>query len=416
MNAFDDAVLSFLEPTFRGKKVLLGVTGSIAAYKAPEIARALQKCGAEVRAVMTESATKFLGPLTLEAITRHPVTVSMWEGDSAGTHHITSARWADLFLIAPASANQIAKISLGLAGDALGAETLAYTGPMALAPAMNPAMWNHPETRKHLAALRARGVAILGPGVGDTACGEEGSGRLMEPVLLLREWATALSPKLSPERSGKSACVTLGGTRAAIDPVRTIANRSSGRMGAALAWALRRRGFQVHAVYGPGVPTEWLPSDAFLHPVETTDQLAEAVEKIRPNAELLVAASAALDWSIKPSPEKLKKENGIPDLEFHESRDSLAEWGQGKPMKPSLGFAAETAGTEAERTAYARSKLSKKGASAVFVNPVGAGQGFERLDNEGVFVTRDRAEAYPRGPKTGLAEKIIERFLGEFAR
>jgi phosphopantothenoylcysteine decarboxylase/phosphopantothenate--cysteine ligase len=391
-----------LAPALKGRRVLLCISGSIAAYKCCELVRALRECGAEVRVALTESAEKFVTRVTLETLSGQPVYHSLWEGGT-GTHHIEAARWAELALVAPATANTIAKLALGLADDLVTTELLAYRGPQLLAPAMNPSMFSHPAVQANLETLRARGWKILGPAAGATACGEEGLGRMLEPEELLMEAARALR---APS-SGRRALITLGPTRSSLDPVRYLTNRSSGLMGAALAWAAAERGYDVTAICGPTEAP--LPPGIKVMRVSTAAQMASAAQAAFAESSLFISAAAVLDWEVaNPSAAKLKKLEGAPapKLELERSPDVLAtlaaKKGSGQFI---LGFAAETENA----VENARGKLSAKNCDAVFANDVSKeGQGFEVSRNAGWWVSPAGVTELKAQPKALLARNILD--------
>ena len=411
MNPF---VLDNLRPALKDRKILLGISGSIAAFKACDIIRFLKSAGAEVRVVLTDSAQRFVTPVTLETLSGNPVFTSLWDqgnqgGNSGvsghGTHHIDAARWADLALIAPATANTLAKLALGLADDLLTTELLAFRGPVVIAPAMNPAMFEHPAVQANLDILRSRGAVIAGPVSGITSCGEEGPGRMLEPEDILPIVARALS---RPQH-GKRLLVTLGPTRSAIDPVRYVTNRSSGLMGAAIAWAAWREGYQVTVIAGPGDAP--LPPGITVHRIQTAQEmLARAAEEFEA-CDFFVSAAAVLDWDVEsPSIEKLKKEEGAPSLSFVRNPDILATLAEKKrPDQFVLGFAAETRNIV---EAGIHKRLSKN-CDGLFANDVSLqSHGFESSQNGGFWITRDSIFEIGVRPKAELATLMIQLMEG----
>ncbi len=407
-----------LAPQFRGKKVLLGITGSIAAFKAIDLIRLLKSLGAEVRVVPTENALQFVTATTLETLSGQPVITEMFGG--AKTHHIDTARWADLALVAPATANFIAKMSHGLADDLLSTELLAFTGAGATAvvPAMNPAMFAHPATQASVATLKSWGVSVLGPTAGVTACGEEGLGRMLEPVDILKEWALALTPPAKPTRR---AVITMGPTRSNLDPVRYLSNHSSGQMGAALAWEAFRRGFVVTAVAGPcefAAPA-LLPPGSEVVAVTTAGEMAHAALSAwaRSESTLFMATAAVLDWDVETASGKIKKTSetrpreatprgATPQLHFKENRDILKEAvGARRPGCRVLGFAAETGELETR----AAEKLLAKGCDYLFANDVSGGRVFNSTRNEGLFLTAETSATAPAMSKVELSTWIFDR-------
>jgi phosphopantothenoylcysteine decarboxylase/phosphopantothenate--cysteine ligase len=360
-----------------GQRIVLGVTGGIAAYKAADLARRLQDAGADVRVVMTESATRFVAPMTFQALTGHPVRSSLWdEGAEAAMGHIELARWADRIVVAPASADAIARLAAGLAGDLLGTLCLASAAPVALAPAMNQQMWAHPATQANLARLRERGVQVLGPGVGDQACGDVGAGRIL---------------------------VTAGPTFEDIDPVRFIGNRSSGKMGFALAAEAARLGAQVTLVAGPvALPT---PAGVTRVDVRRATEMHQAVLAALPGQDAYIGAAAVADFMpARAATAKLKKAAGAPVLELVPTPDILAEVAA-HPQRPRLvvGFAAETDDLEAR----ARDKLARKRVDLVAANRVGDGLGFEADDNALSVFAADGRHEIPRQSKAGVARALL---------
>lgn len=397
MNPF---VRDNLKPVLGGKKILLCVTGSIAAFKACDIVRYLRGCGAEVRVVLTDSAQKFVTKVTLETLSGQPVFTSLWSDGGQGTHHIDAARWADLALVAPATANSIAKLALGLADDLMSTELLAFTGPVLVAPAMNPAMFAHPAVQANVRTLESRGVRLLGPCSGVTSCGEEGLGRMIEPDAIVEQVAQSFYAKAS----GKRVLITLGPTRSALDPVRYITNRSSGLMGASLAWAAAARGHKVTAICGPTDAA--LPSDAHVIRVNTAEEMATAALSHWPSCNTFLSAAAVLDWDVKnPQPQKMKKQAGAPTIELKQNIDILASVAkQKRPEQFVLGFAAET-----ERPIeHAQAKLRAKGCDAIFANDVSKpGQGFESDMNAGWWISTSQTIEIAHGSKPQIAAEIL---------
>lgn len=396
--------LSPYKTIFSGKKVLIGVTGSIAAFKVCELVRYLKETGASVRVILTDSAQKFVTPITLETLSGEPVLTGLWPhgNDSGfqGTHHIESARWADLMFIVPASANTIAKMAHGIADDLLSTEYLAFRGPVLVAPAMNPAMFHHPAVQSNLELLQSRGVRLVGPAHGLTACGEEGAGRLLEPSELLEHAAEAF---YAPKKS-KQVLISLGPTQSALDPVRYLSNRSSGKMGAALCWAAAQAGYDVLAVRGPVDVS--LPRQARVIDVQTADEMAEAVMELWPRAEVYFGAAAVLDWDVASvSSSKLKKEQGQPQIQFTQNRDILAEVVRAKnESQKVVGFAAETDSP----IENGMKKLQSKGCDALFVNPVGKSEGgFHSDENAGWWLTKNDQFEFKLTDKFTLARQMI---------
>jgi phosphopantothenoylcysteine decarboxylase/phosphopantothenate--cysteine ligase len=382
-------------------KVLLGVSGGIAAYKAAELIRRLRAEGAEVRVMITRAARAFITPLSLQALSANPVREDLLDpAAEAGMDHIELARWADIVLVAPASADVMARLAAGLADDLLTTVALATTAPLVLAPAMNHRMWLHPATEENAARLRRRGVRFLGPAVGDQACGENGPGRMLEPEEIL----AALLKEPTGRMAGLRVMVTAGPTREAIDPVRYVGNRSSGRMGYALAEALRRRGAQVVLVSGPC--TIQAPPAVDVVRVESALDMEEAVMERVQICDIFVGAAAVADYRPEaPALEKIKKQRDSLTVRLVRNPDILAEVAA-LPYGPfTVGFAAETDHVEE----HARGKLEAKGLGMIAANLVGSGAGgFESDENALLVLWRDGRRSFPLMPKTRLAEALAE--------
>ena len=388
---------------------MLGVSGGIAAYKAAELVRRLREDGAEVRVVMTAAAQSFITPLTMQALSGNEVRSDLLDpAAEAGMDHIELARWADLVLVAPATADLMARLAAGLADDLLSTLVLATTAPLALAPAMNHRMWLHPATRENLARLRERGVQILGPAEGDQACGEWGPGRMLEPAEILG----ALSLPASPRLAGKRVLVTAGPTREALDPVRYIGNRSSGRMGYALARSLVARGADLVLVTGPSALTP--PEGVDLGRVESALAMESAVMERIGGCDLLVAAAAVSDYRpLVRAGEKIKKDQAEMSLHLVKNPDILAQVAaltRGRPF--TVGFAAETERLEE----HAQKKLEAKGLDMIAANLVGGEiGGFERAENALLVLWPGGRRNLPLMSKSrladALADLIVERYL-----
>jgi len=384
----------------RKRHVLLGVSAGIAAYKAAQLARLLTRAGAEVQVVMTPAAREFIGEMTLQAITGRPVRCAIFDpAHEAAMGHIELARWAELILVAPASADFLARLQAGMADTLLHTLCLASDAPVALAPAMNQAMWRHPATRQNVLTLEGRGVHILGPAEGDQACGDSGPGRMLEPEQLLQA-AESLMGRGS--MAGIKALVTAGPTREPLDPVRFLGNRSSGRMGYALAEALLREGAEVTLVSGP-VSLE-APPGASLVGVQTALEMHQACMRAVGDADLFVACAAVADY--RPSErasQKIKKEADTLTLDLVRNPDILAEVAA-LPRRPfCVGFAAETNDLET----HAEAKRCAKGIDLMAANRVGEGEGFE-VDQNALLLLWDGGSArLPRQPKRRLAEQLV---------
>ena len=386
----------------QGQRILLGVSGGIAAYKSAELVRRLRDAGAEVRVVMTASALHFVGPTTFQALSGHPVRSSLWdEAAEAAMGHIELARWATRIVIAPATANVIARLAQGRANDLLSTLCLASEAPLTLAPAMNRVMWAHPATRANVATLQARGVELLGPAEGDQACGEVGAGRLLEPGQIV---AALSAPSLPPLLAGRRVLVSAGPTLEDIDPVRFIGNRSSGKMGFAVAAAARAMGAEVTLVAGPvSLPT---PAGVQRVDVRRAAQMREAVLSRLPGQDVYLGAAAVADYTpAETLPQKIKKSGETLTLTLVRTADVLAEVAA-HPQRPRLvvGFAAETQDMEA----YARDKLLRKGLDLIAANDVArAGQGFECDDNALSVFWRDGRHDIAHGPKSRVARDLM---------
>jgi phosphopantothenoylcysteine decarboxylase/phosphopantothenate--cysteine ligase len=356
------------------RRILLGVTGGIAAYKSPDLVRRLKEQGAEVQVVMTRNAREFVGALTFQAVSGLPVRNDLWDQSAeAAMGHIELARWADEIIIAPASADFIARLAHGLADDLLSTVCLATRAPISIAPAMNQVMWSNAATQANVALLRQRGVRVLGPGEGEQACGEVGAGRMLEPADIVKH---LLSANSTGPLVGVKAVVTAGPTRERIDPVRFITNRSSGKMGYAVAEALRAAGAEVVLVSGPVALAT--PTGVTRVNVESADDMLQAVQQHLHGAQLLVATAAVSDYcAAQVAHEKIKKTNASLALQLARTPDILATVGAG-PSPPFLvGFAAET--DNVERNALA--KLESKHLDMIAANQVGDGLGFDKDDN-----------------------------------
>ena len=392
-----------------GPRIVLGVTGGIAAYKAAELVRRLRDSGADVRVVMTEGAQRFIAPLTFQALSGHPVRTSLWdEAAEAAMGHIELARWAQQVLVAPASADFLARLALGSASDLLTTLCLATAAPVAVAPAMNQQMWANPATQDNVGRLRARGVVVLGPAAGGQACGEFGPGRLLEAAELVA--ALADLRREGPLR-GRRILVSAGPTYEDIDPVRYLANRSSGRMGFAVAEAARAAGAEVTLVAGPvGLPT---PAGVERVDVRSAAQMRDAVLAHADSADAYVAAAAVADYRpAELAPHKIKKSADARSLALVPTTDILAELGQRARRPLLVGFAAETD----DVLRYAREKLVRKGLDLVAANRVGVqGQGFEAEDNELTLVDAGSERALGRGSKRELAQALVAEIAARLA-
>lgn len=379
-------------------KILLGVSGGIAAYKSPDLVRRLRERGAEVRVVMTEGAQRFITPLTLQAVSGWPVGTDLWDVQAeSAMGHIELARWADLILVAPATANLISRLASGTADDLLGTLCLASDAPLFLAPAMNQQMWSNPATQANCKLLRERGVKLLGPDEGDQACGEVGPGRMLEPLDI------ALQLSSGRALAGRKVVVTAGPTREALDPVRFISNRSSGQMGFALARAAAEAGATVTLVSGPVYLTAAPGVDRV--DVESARQMNDAVNKALSGADVFIAAAAVSDFqpaSVQAS--KIKKDGAGMSLELTATTDILAAVAAGKKRPFCVGFAAETDNVEANALA----KMKNKKLDMICANQVGPGLGFDVPVNSLTAYWHDGKKHFATEDKLILARKLMD--------
>src|SRR5436305_1024507 len=391
-------------------KVALGVCGGIAAYKAAEVLRLLQERGVRVQVVMTRAAQEFVRPLTFAALSGEKVITGLFEGgvgqpnlDSA-VEHIAVAQAIDLLLVAPATADVIGKFAHGIADDFLTTLFLATTAPVVLAPAMNVNMWNHPATQANLATLRKRGVQIVEPGSGYLACGMTGPGRLAENEAVVAAAMEALGA--SQDLAGETVLITAGPTREKIDPVRYLTNRSSGRMGYALAEAALRRGARVLLVSGPAALTP--PDAAAVTRVESAEQMREAVLKLLPQATIVIKTAAVSDYRPKHTASQKIKGKGALTLELEPTTDILAEIARKKDSQIIIGFAAETENA----LENARQKLSSKSLDAIVANDVSReGVGFDSDRNAVTIITHDDVIEVPESTKWEVAQRVLDEIV-----
>lgn len=390
----------------KGKKIILGVTGGIAAYKAAELVRELVRAGAEVCVVMTRSAQAFITPLTFQTLSGNKVTTELFSLiEESEIGHIALADRAELLVIAPATANIIGKIAGGIADDMLTTIVMATKAPVLLAPAMNVHMWENPICQENIQKLRSRGFHFIDPEAGDLACGYEGKGRLAEIPAIVEEIRSILSPK---DLSGETLLVTAGPTEEPIDPVRFLSNRSSGKMGFAVARAARRRGAQVILVSGPSALP--VPSGVKFIPVRTAAEMREVVLGNLPGVSVLVMAAAVSDYRPKgTSPEKIKKSRAELTLPLELNPDILHEAGQRKEKRILIGFAAETESL----LANARKKLEEKNLDLIVANDVRLpGAGFQVDTNVVKLIDRSgKVEELPLMSKEDLADCVLDRVL-----
>lgn len=398
--------------TLTGRRILLCVCGGIAAYKAVELVRRLREAGAEVQVAMTENAQRFIGAASLQAVSGVPVRVSLWdEAAEAAMGHIELARWADRVVVAPATADTLARLAHGLADDLVSTLCLATTAPISVVPAMNRRMWLHPATQANLAMLRSRGVQVIGPDDGAQACGEFGPGRLREPpeIVSALEEAFATDAARHADLAGRRLLISAGPTFEDLDPVRFIGNRSSGKMGFAIAAAAARRGAEVVLVAGP--VSLCTPLGVKRIDVRSAAQMRDAVLGALP-ADIYIGAAAVADYTpLVVADRKIKKTEqagGGENLtvELVRTHDVLAEVAA-HAQRPQVvvGFAAETNDVEH----YARDKLQRKKLDMIAANQVGrAGCGFESDDNALTVIDADTAHALGPAPKTALADALLD--------
>ena len=387
-------------------KVLLIVSGGIAAYKSLELVRLLRRAGHGVTAVLTQGGAQFVTPLSLQALTENRVYADLWSlTDESEMGHIQLSRDADLLVVAPASANMLAKMAAGMADDLASTVLLATDKPVLAAPAMNVRMWGHAATRANMALLRSRGVHVVGPEEGAMACNEYGYGRLAEPPAIM----AAAEALLNPARPlyGRHVLVTSGPTHEPIDPVRYIANRSSGQQGQAIASALARRGARVTLVQGPVALPD--PPGVAVVPVRTAHEMLAACQAALP-ADAAICAAAVADWRVDAAPGKLKKAPGAPppELRLTPNPDILATLSKAGPQRPRLvvGFAAETSDVARHATA----KRAGKGCDWILANDVRPETGIMGgTENEILLVTGDGTESWPRMTKSEVAALLAER-------
>jgi len=387
-----------------GRTILLGITGSIAAYKGVEVARHLIALGADVHATLTRAGAQFITPLTLRTLTHHPVTVDMFEEPQEwDVKHVSLAQQASAVVVAPASADAIAKLALGLADEFLYAVALATRAPLIIAPAMNTSMYEHPATQENLQALRSRGAHIVEPEVGELASGAVGRGRLAAPEVIA---AAVVAAVTAGDLQGVRVLVTAGPTREPLDPVRFISNRSSGKMGYALAAAAAGRGAQVTLVSGPTSLPD--PEGCVVVRVNTAEEMRQAVSQRFEECDVLIAAAAVADYTpAQVQPGKLKRSKGAITVELSPTPDIAAECSQRKqPGQILVGFAAETD----DLLVNAQQKLTAKHLDMIVANDVSlAGVGFDSDENAGVLLLSSGEQVnLPKMGKRAFAERILD--------
>ncbi len=400
-----------------GRNILLGVTGGIAAYKACDLTRRLRERGHEVQVVMTSGAQAFVTPLTLQALSGREVRTTLFDtGAEAAMGHIELARWADQVIVAPASADFLARAACGMADDLLTTVLLATAAPVAMAPAMTQQMWAHPAVQANVATLGARGVTLLGPAAGEQACGDIGAGRMLEPLDIIAamergEPAGSKGVAAPGALAGQRVLLTAGPTREAIDPVRFLSNRSSGRMGFALAEALAAAGAEVTLVHGPCAIAP--PVTVRTVAVESAQQMHAAVMQHLDGQSIFIGCAAVADYRpVDVADAKIKKDADTLQLQMVRNPDILADVTAARPQIFAVGFAAETHAVEH----YARDKLARKKLRMICANEVGAGKGFEVLDNQ-LHVFWDAGDAHlGPAPKTELAGQLVRLIAERFEK
>ncbi len=384
-----------------GKRIVLGVTGGISAYKAAFLVRLLRKNGANVRVVMTQSATKFVTPLTFQALSAKPVHTELLDlNTETAMGHIELAKWADLILIAPASANFIARYANGFAEDLLSTLCLATDSPVIIAPAMNQQMWRNQATQENLERINARGIAVVGPAVGVQACGDDGPGRMLEPEEIVVHTANMFQTNIL---TGSRLLVTAGPTREAIDPVRFLSNRSSGRMGYAVATAAAEAGADVTLISGP-VDLAAIGIEKVVH-VTSAEEMQESVMQRINNIDIFISAAAVADYRVqKISEQKIKKSDDTYELIMQKNPDILAEVSALYDAPFTVGFAAETENLELN----AQTKLRLKNLDMIAANQVDKKLGIDCDENALTIFWKTGREKLPLAPKNKLARSLIK--------
>jgi len=387
------------------QKILLGITGGIAAYKTPELVRRLKDRGADVQVVLTRSAREFVTETTLQAVSGRPVRANLWDKEAeAAMGHIELARWADLVLIAPATAEIMARLASGSAPDLLTTLCLATEAPIAIAPAMNHVMWSNPAVQENREKLANRGIRILGPAVGDQACGETGPGRMLEPDDIVKAVCAPVAVPNAEQASlaGKTVMITAGPTREAIDPVRFISNRSSGKMGYALADAASKVGAKVILITGPvGIPA---PDGIDTLNVENAKEMYAAVHSNIDNVDIFIGAAAVADYhAVNINAEKIKKSDDKMSIELARNPDILSSVARLQDRPFTAGFAAETENLRD----YAIGKLEAKNLDMIIANLVGRNRGFDSDDNTVEVFWRDGEQSFPTTKKSVLAKDLV---------
>ncbi|MEZ8602534.1 bifunctional phosphopantothenoylcysteine decarboxylase/phosphopantothenate--cysteine ligase CoaBC [Vibrio splendidus] len=402
VNQLDNADLQGLA----GKKILLGISGGIAAYKCAELTRRLIERGAQVQVVMTNAAKEFITPLTMQAVSGRPVSDSLLDpAAEASMGHIELAKWADLVLLAPATADLIARMTAGMGNDLLTTLLLATDAPVAVSPAMNQQMYSHPATQENIATLKRRGCEVWGPAAGEQACGDIGMGRMLEPMQLVHRCEDFFQPK---PLAGRSVLITAGPTREAIDPVRYITNHSSGKMGYALAEAAAKQGATVTLISGP--VSLAAPNKVTRIDVDSAQQMFDAVTANAAQHDIFISCAAVADYRPETiANQKLKKVDGKDDMTIQMVKNpdivaSVASMSEGRPF--TVGFAAETQDVEK----YARGKLERKNLDMICANDVSVeGQGFNSSSNELHLYWKDGDKSLPLDSKDTLGFQILDQ-------
>ncbi len=393
------------------QRVLLAITGSIAAYKTPILVRQLIAAGAEVQVVMTASAKRFVAPMALAAVSAHAVRNDLWdETAELNMGHIELARWADMMLVAPASADVLARLAGGLADDLVTTIALATAAPIIVAPAMNHVMWAHAATRANMETLIARGVSCIGPDTGALAERESGAGRMSEPETIVAALAAMMAPAGDGALAGQRVLVSAGPTREALDPVRYLTNHSSGRMGYALAAAAARAGACVCLVSGPTALA--VPAGVRRVDVQSAADMHAAVMAEIEAADVFIGAAAVADY--RPADiatDKIKKHDGDAEIRLVRTRDIIADVARDYPRVFTLGFAAETTDMETA----ARNKRARKGLAMIAGNVVGPDDAFGRDDNALFVIDATGEQYYERDTKAALAERLVGRIAERLA-
>ncbi len=385
----------------QGKRILLGVTGGIAAYKSADLVRRLRERGAEVQVVMTAAAREFVTPTTFQAVSGRTVRTDLWDAAAeAAMGHIELARWADAVLVAPATADFLARLAAGRADDLLATLCLATEAPIAVAPAMNHVMWANRATRANVARLSARGVLVFGPAAGDQACGEIGEGRMLEPLELAEQLGALLAA--GGELAGRRVLVTAGPTRERLDPVRFISNRSSGKMGFAVAQAARAAGAEVVLVSGPvSLPTP--PGVRRIDVESAADMLAAVLEELA-GTHVFISTAAVADYRpVRAAQQKIKKTTDTLEISMERTPDVLATVAARADRPFVVGFAAETESVEQN----ARTKLMKKNLDMIAANEVGDDKAFDSEENQLIVLARGARYELGRAGKPALARGLV---------